>query len=911
MIARTIWLVGICCCLMVANKAFAQEDTDSDDKLNELLETLRQYQSDYPREKVYLQFDKNNYTAGEDIWFKAYTTVSQFNFLSAISKILYVELINSENDIVLSRRLPVVSGMSVGDFSLPDSLPDGNYRIRAYTNWMRNFDESLFFEHNLLIAGSESDGILTASKFRVYTDDKKREILSATINLSNIEGAAVANREVAYEIRLDPKSTAKGKAKSDASGRVSIDFASKEGLSVRKGLIVLHIMNNDGPPVTKRIAIRVSEDRPSIEFYPESGVLLSGETNRVGFSAMMPNGQAQEVQGSIHDSQGEEVAVFNSNRTGVGSFSFIPESGEQYIARAEIGSEGHHVEIELPAIQDSGVQLAVRPEDDGGFLIQAVLKGGDLSGKQLALIAQNNGQVFYAVKSRTETDRLNVRIKAGQLPSGVTRLALFDPEMNLLAERSIFTQNSQDFIALQVTPDSNEYNPRNRVLLDLETGAPEDTARVGVYSLAVTHLFDVQDSVKKNAGITTSLLLNSDIQHPIEDPSFYAIGEQSFRKDEVDELMLLQESNPIFWENMLAGKMPDIQHRAEKQLRLSGRVTNKDGEPLEKAQVTLLSLQNTNAILDTLTNADGRFAFDKILFYDSTNFVVQARDARGRKNVLIELDDVPSQKISKRENAPEITVDANQNVGRYQPDSGATLDDWQASGFDERSIVLDEVKVEAKKENPARYSSNLNGPGRADQIISGNEIYFDGCPTLDVCLAGRLVGVMFRGRVPYSMRSPNRPMQIILDGVYMGPDALNIVQPFDVASIEILRTIGNTAIYGAWGGGGVMIITTRRGDQPRQFGPSLNTPGITTFSPQGYYAVREFYSPDYTDPSQQDETPDNRSTIHWENDIITDEEGKASVSFFTADQPGVYQIVVEGLDTEGRLARKVQFVEVR
>ncbi len=125
------------------SRALAQADR-IDEPLNGLLENLKEYQEKFPREKVYVQLDRDRYEAGEDIWFKAYTTISQFNFLSAVSRIIYVELIDSRNEIVLSSRLPVVSGLSFGDFALPDSLPDGNYRIRAYTNWMRNFDERLF-----------------------------------------------------------------------------------------------------------------------------------------------------------------------------------------------------------------------------------------------------------------------------------------------------------------------------------------------------------------------------------------------------------------------------------------------------------------------------------------------------------------------------------------------------------------------------------------------------------------------------------------------------------------------------------------------------------------------------------------------------------------------------------------------
>jgi len=247
--------------------------------------------------------------------------------------------------------------------------------------------------------------------------------------------------------------------------------------------------------------------------------------------------------------------------------------------------------------------------------------------------------------------------------------------------------------------------------------------------------------------------------------------------------------------------------------------------------------------------------------------------------------------------------------GASNQNSEKSLDEVQQYGFSGKSIVLEEVEVNAKKENPAKHSSNLNGPGNADQVISGDELYFNGCPTLDICLQGRLVGVRFVNGIPYSTRSMNRPMQIILDGMYMDASALNIINPFDVASVEVLRTVGNTAIYGMWGSNGVLVITTRRGDQPRRFGPELYAPGLTTFSPQGFYEIRNFESPDY-EAAADTTGSDRRTTVYWQPGIVVQKEHPASISFYTADEPGIYRIEIEGLDVNGRLGKSTSYIRV-
>jgi len=144
--------------------------------------------------------------------------------------------------------------------------------------------------------------------------------------------------------------------------------------------------------------------------------------------------------------------------------------------------------------------------------------------------------------------------------------------------------------------------------------------------------------------------------------------------------------------------------------------------------------------------------------------------------------------------------------------------------------------------------------------------------------------------------------------MYMDPTSLDMINPFDVASIEVLRTIGNTAIYGMYGNGGVLIITTRRGDQPRPTDHELYRAGITTFSPQGFYAIRTFSSPNYGERNPS--TKDMRTTIDWQPDIILNENATGSFSFYTADEPGIYRITIEGLDINGHLAHHESYIRV-
>jgi len=118
---------------------------------------LEQFFSHQLFENAYLQFDKPYYAAGDTIYFKAYVTEGELHKPSGLSGVLHVDLIDPENKIDQSIKLRLDTGLTWGDFALPDSLPAGNYRIRAYTRLMRNYGESDFFYKTIPVGSLIND----------------------------------------------------------------------------------------------------------------------------------------------------------------------------------------------------------------------------------------------------------------------------------------------------------------------------------------------------------------------------------------------------------------------------------------------------------------------------------------------------------------------------------------------------------------------------------------------------------------------------------------------------------------------------------------------------------------------------------------------------------------------------------
>ncbi len=134
-----------------------------------------------PREEIFVHTDRDEYIAGEDIWFNIYLIDRQNNKPSENSKIAYVELLNSENRPVVQKRIRLDKGFGPGQIVLPDSLSNGIYTIRAYTNWMKNFLPDNCFMKNMNIYNALSTKVVYAkSDYNViinkgYNAEKERE----------------------------------------------------------------------------------------------------------------------------------------------------------------------------------------------------------------------------------------------------------------------------------------------------------------------------------------------------------------------------------------------------------------------------------------------------------------------------------------------------------------------------------------------------------------------------------------------------------------------------------------------------------------------------------------------------------------------------------------------------------------
>jgi hypothetical protein len=100
--------------------------------------------------------------------------------VDSLSKVLYVELLDSEHRLIEQRTLQIENNTAIGDISLSDSLVAGYYELRAYTSWLRNFDEENFFRKTLNVFRATSNKNNTAHSQNI-TPEKFTKLMDKPI----------------------------------------------------------------------------------------------------------------------------------------------------------------------------------------------------------------------------------------------------------------------------------------------------------------------------------------------------------------------------------------------------------------------------------------------------------------------------------------------------------------------------------------------------------------------------------------------------------------------------------------------------------------------------------------------------------------------------------------------------------
>jgi hypothetical protein len=956
---RKIFLIGVTLIFLFASLAYSQ--LKPKEELVKITSTSDSENVNKPIEKLYFQFDKPYYSTGDTIWLKGYL-LNHYLTQSDKSEILYVDIANDSNKVIKQYKLPVQHGLSWGNISLDEKdFTTGTYIIRAYTNWMRNFGDDYFFCKRFYIGSANESNLLVTTRFNTSVINGLPSV-SGKLFFSSMDKVPYAVEPLTLQVMDGSKHLYKQKLQTGVDGVLDVNFPIPQ-----KSTNLTIIAEN--AQKEKKVVIPVVLNRPEntdIQFLPEGGSVVAGLPAHIGFKAIGEDGKGITISGVVTDHNQQKVAEFKSLHNGMGSFDMESKDGEIYTAKVTLPG-GKIKEYPLPAVKNTGMVLKIKNTLEGDSIEVFVTATDNIiqSGGSYFLIGKARGIVCYAaIFNFHDGNYIKKKIAKNLFPSGITQFTIMTPGYQPLNERLVYIDH-HDNLNIQLLTDKPGYHPRDSVALKIKVTDNTGKPIAGNFSLAVTDDAQVKtDSLNEN--LVSRMLLTSDLKGFIEEPGYYF---SSINKDKwaaLDNLLLTQGWTGYNWQQVL--NPPAITYQPEHEFMVKGKVVNVFNKPVKGTDILLFS-KSPAILMDTVTDKDGRFLFHQFPTVDTPLFVLKAVNKNGKSfNVRIAVDEVQPPDFIKP--VGPLTepwyVNSDSTLVNYTKSSAVAK---QLANFPAGGHILKEVKITAKK--IVKGSQNLNGPGNADLVLDEKDLEAAGKKTWLQLLQGNLpkfTDGFFAGGsglkalkdlyLAYFVTDENpivekveppeewyfvdgKPLMLIVDGLsasqiitidsframkdYLASHSAEDIKGFEVihstqyasayftryqpyAPIALVETAMRTfpPILIGPSDFSFVEITTRSGH-----GPIIdNTPGMYLYKPLALSWPKQFYKPKYTVTDTVKHSADNRSTIDWESNVVTDVNGEAHIFFYAADKPSTYTLIMEGADMNGNLGYRSRKIAV-
>jgi len=884
----------------------AQEDAIIDSVVNNIAKQLLVF----PQEKIYLQTDKPYYITGEKIFFRAFLIDAFSNRQDTLSRYVYVELINSMDSVVNRVKIRKDSvNLFYGAILLPEDLPQGVYKIRAYTRYMQNQGESAFFSKQVRISDPQILSIQLQTDFQFSKDGT----INASLRFVDAKTQEVIKPAlVTLRLNQDPIFT----RKSDNDGWIHIRLNVLPNASAR----VLYVeLTNDRSIFKQYISIPYPEGDFDVSFYPEGGQLIAGQSSNVAFKAVDTHGSALDIKGEIIDSKGNTVAEFKTVHDGMGEFFIKPLPNEQYHAVVQVKNiplwrgqgEENIRKFNLPEVQTNALALKAMIRDNKLWV--SISKPDSVSLPELYLLIHSRGNVVYA--QAWDPVKNQIIFDASIFPSGVNHIILLTKDLQIVSERLVFILNDDNGIATFRTQQGS-YGKREQVLSEIQLKDADQQPIAGNFSIAVTN--DKEVVPDTTLSILSSILLSSELRGQIDNPEYYFQKGNKEAEQAADLLMKTHGWTRYAMPDVIQGKLSYPKIPFEQSQEISGNV--KSGVILKSAKNFKVSLLSLNQSFYDLTGTDknGRFVFRNFEFPDSTTYVIQALNKRGGGSEITDL-------YVNEDTFPEVHVTWIYPI--VKEDKGepvlinyvAKADLQYTYENGKRMVNLPEVEVKGvyKDKEQDKYKSPIYT--EPDYSISSKAIEKYGTTDI-ITLLYQAPGVTVN-KNSIRIRGASEPPLIVIDNIPYNffiasssgsttddkedewtADILHSININDIGRIDVLKDLAKVALYGSmainrFGSRGVILIYTKRGESI-PFSSNNTKPAI----PLGYQLPIEFYSPKYdTQEKIDDSKPDLRTTLYWKPNVITDKAGNTKLDFYTADDPGTYSVIIEGVSDEGEL----------
>lgn len=787
------------------------------------------YDSRYTQEKVYLHLDNNAYFIDETIYFKAYVVRASSLKYTDLSKVLYVELLDDHGNTVERKNYEITDGQASGSIPLSNLIHGGFYEIRAFTRAMLNWDGDYCFSRVVPVYQTKDNSGNYASPF-IYTAKGEDQLPM---------------------LRKEPN-TLRG------------DSARKNGVYA--------------------------------EFYPEGGALVQNDTpQKIAYRITDKNGNPINfAECRLLDGE-KEVCTSKTQHEGMGEF--VAPSWRSTL-KAVVEIEGKKYEFALPAARKSGIAATL--ERKAGKAGLDITPTPDLNGKYIGISITSRG-ALCAFDSIPLNGRTHWETDERRLHYGINQITLFNAEGDILWERLVW-RNPNYPVSLEIKQNEEVYKPFAPIVLDMKLSDRQGNPCNAYFSLAV-HDRDAEQN-GRDCGIAEDLLLSSDLKGYISHPEYYFEADDETHAKWLDLLLLVQGWRRYDFYEMTGRKQFRLVQPSEQGQLLKGYLLANRGKRLPIAGADLkvdIRFPGKRMTGECKTDSAGGFAMMPPAYYGEGVGRFYTYENGKPKTMRIFLDrsfapkprmlDVQEFSLSSYIHKP---VEVHKELFAWQ--------DTVSKG----DIILGEAVVRGRNRNNKDGQDKWNGgedfakrnadicynidfeamkycdQGEDDpllwDLLKSVNSKFD-YTTEDANLAG----------VDYKFTYRNRPAVVFMHNTEQNSSehmdnltvfASEVSRVYIVTDQEKMRHV--LPNFGSKTDRVTAILLYGSGNR-RMMEEKSKTKVVRFF---GYSGDEGFPSPDYRKRDLPDQG-DMRRTLYWNPDVLADENGKATVIFYSNARPDV------------------------
>ncbi|WP_136468155.1 hypothetical protein [Flagellimonas onchidii] len=853
-------------------------------------------------EKIYLQLDSNEYISNQTIWFKAIVTDSRDHTPSTLSGVLYVDLINDDNQIIEHKLVKLNVGLGHGNIDLQNGY-QGRFLIRAYTQWNQNFGDDFIFQEYITVHGLEERDKNLFEELVIVQNEEGEKVLSGNLNFDdeNHEGSDKLNAYLDWG--------ADGKEVIAEKNGITTYFLKSE-IPKKSSWVKVSLADQNGLNHSKTFVIE--DTSLDVQFFPESGKMIQALQNKIGFKAMGFDGRGRKIQGTVYNSRGKVITDFQSNALGMGFFHLTPSRDETYYAKVRpIEEEKTKVKTySLPKVHNHGTLLSVyKVKDKVRFRIASNQQKDGIT-----INASCRGTDYYRIEGLLQNGRLTSEIPAEDLPDGIVVFTLMDEQDRSIAERLFYNESGKEQLEIKLETVKTSYSKREKTSLDIQVLKPRKDTIMASLSTKVVHKNQWRRGV--DGDIRSYFLLESEIRGNIENPGRYFDKSNPDRLKDIDVLLLTQG-----WRNYKhpSERRDDIFYWPQEGLVIRGKaIHNSFKHKKENIDLTLAMFGKETSIYSATSDSLGNFKFLLDDTYGKNmRVMLHANSDRAKKKPKISLNACPKPKTKFKSDPFAYKVDTitkallknEQNRKRME----IVLDSLYGV------TQLEEVIVEDYKLTPKRKKI-YDKYGMPDVLISGDSLlkkekkWSYGLYSILMFNYGSEVQIEQFPDGFMLAHVAGGPTLLMVDGRLIQKEEYTYVPhmpPAIVESLEIIKfakrfkhsyfeIFPETPIMELPSTGHIISVNTK--GNVGLYARDKPTPGTLNTMLEVFSPIKEFYVPKYDKPIPADEQkPDLRSLVHWDPLLYANDNGKASTSFYNGDIPGEYVIVVEAISNLGHL----------